>query len=189
MRDIWNTGKIVVNKIESNLTKGTSGIASIPKKADSNAIRQIFTRAWKIQNIRPYGNSIKRHEFKSTHCFRKFFETHAMKSMKLLNVKMLMVHDTGLEKSYYKPSEKELLDDYLRVVDFLTIHDSEMKLTKEVKELREKSKDNEYIIKGKLHEKDKQILKLERKQQKFEQFIQSLIDSGQIKERNQENLS
>jgi hypothetical protein len=102
---------------------------------------------------------------------------------------MLMGHDTGLEKSYYKPSEKELLDDYLRVVDFLTIHDSEMKLTKEVKELREKSKDNEYIIKGKLHEKDKQILKLERKQQKFEQFIQSLIDSGQIKERNQENLS
>ena len=26
MRDIWNTGKIVLNKIESNLTKGTSRI-------------------------------------------------------------------------------------------------------------------------------------------------------------------
>jgi len=157
MRDIWNTGKIVVNKIESNLTKGTSGIASIPKKADSNAIRQIFTRAWKIQNIRPYDNSIRRHEFKSTHCFRKFFETHAMKSMKLLNVKMLMGHDTGLEKSYYKPSEKELLDDYLRGVEFLSINGNEIKFTKQIEELREKSQEDEFIIKGKLDQMRKEL--------------------------------
>lgn len=123
MRDIWNTGKILINDKESNLKKGTSGIVSIPKMADANAIRQIFTRAWKIQNIRPSDYTKRRHEFKSTHCFRKFFETHAMKSMKLLNVKILMGHDTGLEKSYYKPSEHELLDDYLKVVDVLTINE------------------------------------------------------------------
>ena len=100
MRDIWNTGKILVNSRESNLTKGITGIPSIPKKAGSNAIRQIFTRAWKIQNIRPPDSNITRHEFKSTHCFRKFFETRAMKSMKLLNVKILMGHDTGPEKNH-----------------------------------------------------------------------------------------
>ena len=140
MRDIWNTGKIMINSKESNLKKGTCGIVSIPKKADANAIRQIFTRAWKIQNVRPSDNNIKRHEFKSTHCFRKYFETHAMESMKLLNVKILMGHDTGLEKSYYKPDEKTLLEDYLKVVDLLTINE-ENRLRKKVEMLRfEKNK-------------------------------------------------
>jgi integrase len=129
MRDLWNTGKILINSKESNLTKGTTGNITLPKKPNSNAIRQIFTRAWKIQNIRPPDNDIRRHEFKSTHCFRKYFETHAMESMKLLNVKMLMGHDTGLEKSYYKPSEKDLLEVYMKVVDELTINEvSKLKL-------------------------------------------------------------
>lgn len=112
MHDLWNTAKIFVNSRGSNLTKGTTGNISIPKKASSNAIRQIFTRAWKIQDIRPADSDIRRHEFKSTHCFRKYFETHAMESMKLLNVKILMGHDTGLEKSYYKPSEKDILEEF-----------------------------------------------------------------------------
>src|SRR5213596_1074563 len=156
MRDIWNAGRIISNVKELNL-KGASGLISVPKKADSNPIRQIFTRAWKIQNIREVDNQ-RRHEFKSTHCFRKYFETNALNSMKLLNVKILMGHDTGLEKSYYKPAEKDLLQDYLRAIDFLTIHnDNKMKLTKEVEELREKSKENEYIIKGKLEEMRKEL--------------------------------
>lgn len=54
--------------------------------------------------------------------------------MKLLNVKMLMRHDTGLEKSYYKPSEKELLEDYLKVVDLLTINE-ESRLKRKVETL------------------------------------------------------
>jgi hypothetical protein len=77
------TAKIFVNSRESYLTKGTTGNISIPKKARSNAIRQIFTRAWKIQDIRAADSDIRRHEFKSTHCFRKYFETNTMESMKL----------------------------------------------------------------------------------------------------------
>ncbi|MGB8767224.1 MAG: hypothetical protein WCC79_07865 [Nitrososphaeraceae archaeon] len=140
MRDLWNTGKIFLNSRESNLTKGTTGNISIPKKASGNAIRQIFTRAWKIQDIRPPDNDIRRHEFKSTHCFRKYFETHSMDKMKLLNVKILMGQDTGLEKSYYKPSEKDILEDYLKVVDLLTINEvNKLKLEFEGKHQSEKS--------------------------------------------------
>lgn len=179
MRDIWNTGRIISNVKELNL-KGTSGLISAPKRADSNAIRQIFTRAWKIQNIREMDNQ-RRHEFKSTHCFRKYFETNALNSMKLLNVKILMGHDTGLEKSYYKPVEKDLLQDYLRAIESLSIDGNQMKLIKEVEELREKSKENEYIIKGKLEEKAKQIAVLQRKQEKYELLIQSFIESGQLR--------
>jgi integrase len=171
MRDIWNTGKIVINAKESNLTKGTTGLISVPKQADSNAIRQIFTRAWKIQNIREVDNK-RRHDFKSTHCFRKYFETHALKAMKLLNVKMLMGHDTGLEKSYYKPSEKELLDDYLKVVDILTVN-KQIKLESKVNELAEKQDEIE-LMKLK-HEKEMQAM-----DQKLDKVISMIQENPKL---------
>jgi hypothetical protein len=153
MRDIWNTGRVISNVKELNL-KGTTGLISVPKKIDSNAVRQIFTRAWKIQNIRE-AHPKKRHEFKSTHCFRKYFETNALKSMKLLNVKMLMGHDTGLEKSYYKPPDKDLLDDYLRAVDFLTIS-NEPKIQSKIDELT--SKQDEISLMKLKHEKEMEAM-------------------------------
>lgn len=177
MRDIWNTGRIISNIKELNL-KGTSGLISIPKKADSNAIRQIFTRAWKVQNIREVDYQ-RRHEFKSTHCFRKYFETNALNSMKLLNVKLLMGHDTGLEKSYYKPTEKDLLQDYLRAIEFLSINGNETKLSKEIEQLKGKSKENEYLISGKLEEKDKQIEQLEMKYEKTNETLQTILSAIQ----------
>ena len=81
--------------------------------------------------------------------------------MKSLNVEILMGHDIGLADSYYKPSEQELLEDYIKSVDLLTIHNDKSKLEKQVKELKEKSKDSEYIIKPKLQEKDEQIKTME----------------------------
>jgi integrase len=134
MRDLWNTGHIMIRSKESNLKKGTAGIISVSKKASIDSIRMMFNRAWRIQNIRSYTldmNSKRRHEFKTTHSLRKYFETHALNHMKLLNVKILMGHDTGLEKSYYRPTEKEILDDYLNVVDLLTVT-KENKLQKTV---------------------------------------------------------
>jgi hypothetical protein len=101
--------------------------------------------------------------------------------MKSLNVEILMGHDIGLADSYYRPSEQELLKEYLSAVDLLTIHDDKTKLEKQVKELNEKSIDNEYIIEGRLREKDKQIQSLVKKQEEIERLIQSLIDSGQLK--------
>ena len=58
-----------------------------------------------IRTAQSLTESHKRYSFKATHSFRKYFETKCLKKMKLLNVKLLMGHDTGLEKSYYKPSE------------------------------------------------------------------------------------
>ena len=96
-----------------------------------------------------------------------------------LHVEMLLGHDTGLSMSYYRPSEKILLEDYLKAVDLLTISD-EKHLRKQVTELTKRAKDNDYV-KLSLQEKDDQIQKLMKKQEQFEQLIQSLIDSGQLK--------
>lgn len=156
MRDLWNTGHILINSKDSNLKKGTSGNVAIPKKAGADSIRMIFNRAWRIQNIRPYTldmNSKRRHEFKTTHSFRKFFETRALENMKLLNVKILMGHDTGLERSYYRPTEEELLQDYLNVVDLLTVNE-ENRLKRKVETLEiDKSTIDNIALKLELLEK------------------------------------
>lgn len=47
--------------------------------------------------------------------------------------------------------------------------------------MNEKSTDKEYVFEGRLREKDEQIQTLVKRQEKFEQLIQSLIDSGQLK--------
>jgi hypothetical protein len=101
--------------------------------------------------------------------------------MKPINVEVLMSHSTGVSDSYYRPLEKELLEDYLKAVDLLTINSDKLILQKQVLELKEKSKDSEYIIKAKLQEKENQIDALIKKQEQFEVLIQSLIDTGQLK--------
>jgi len=84
-------------------------------------IKRLIERALKAQGIRkelPVGQ--KRHEFQADHGFRKFFKTHSEQIMRPINVETLMGHSTGISDSYYKPNEKELLDDYLKATNELT---------------------------------------------------------------------
>jgi hypothetical protein len=81
--------------------------------------------------------------------------------MKAANVEMLMGHDLGISKSYYKPQEKIVMEDYLKAVKNLTIQKNDnTKLEKEIDELREKNENNEHIIKSKLQEKDAALVAL-----------------------------
>jgi hypothetical protein len=76
--------------------------------------------------------------------FRKFFKSNAERVMRPLNVEMLMGHDSGISESYWRPTEKEVLEDYLKAVDFLTINTDYHKATtlqKQVVELTEKSEE------------------------------------------------
>ena len=159
------------------------GLAKLPIKLDSEGIRRLLHDAWKIQGIRDtLQNPNKHHEFKSSHGFRKFFETQTQQIMNHNNIKLLMGHisSMGLTKNYYKPTEKLVLEDYMKAMDILTISE-ENRLSKQVLELTQRNQDKDYIIKGKLHEKDKEIDKLKKKQEKFEQLIQSMIDRGQLR--------
>jgi hypothetical protein len=42
--------------------------------------------------------------------------------MRPLNVELLMDHKTGVSDSYWLPTEQDLLEDYLRAIDYLTIN-------------------------------------------------------------------
>jgi hypothetical protein len=105
----------------------------------------------------------KRYEVMRCHGFRKFFNTICIESdMNIVSKELLMGHkqSLGLEKSYYRPTNDKLLNEYLKVVDDLTIN-NEFRLSKQVQELKTKNEDSEYIIKGKLQEKEEQIKSLE----------------------------
>jgi hypothetical protein len=65
--------------------------------------------------------------------------------MKPINVETLMGHSTGISDSYYRPTEKELLDDYLKVVDHLTIR-TESTFKAEVEQVKERGTINEDAI-------------------------------------------
>jgi hypothetical protein len=82
-----------------------------------------------------------------------------------------MNHSNGVLDSYIKPSEDMLLNEYLKAIDYLTINEN-FRLKKEVNELKNKTKNNEYVITAKLQEKDEQIKTLMERQEKFEQLYQ-----------------
>ncbi len=61
-----------------------------------------------------------------------------MSGMKPINVETLMGHSTGISDSYYRPTEQDLLEDYLKVVDLLTIS-SENHLVQQLEKLKAQS--------------------------------------------------
>jgi hypothetical protein len=147
MRDIWQT---------TNIDYGAKlGLATHPKKLKSSGIKRIIERALWEQGIRqPLKKGEKRHEWKAAHGFRKFYKSHAEQVMRPINVEITMGHDIGVSSSYYRPQEKEVLADYLNAVDVLTISNDGMALKKQVAELQQQSKDNEYIMKGKMQDRE-----------------------------------
>lgn len=146
-RDIWQT---------TNVDYGAKwGLATVPKRLHSSAIKRMINRALWEQGIRhPLQNGVRRHEFKTVHGFRKFSKTHCEQVMKSINVEILMGHTIGVSDSYYKPAEREILEDYLKAITVLTVNNSNNKhLEEEIQKVREKYETNESTIK-KLQEKD-----------------------------------
>jgi hypothetical protein len=71
-----------------------------------------------------------------------------------INIENLIGHSMGISDSYYRSTENEFLEDYLKASPLLTITETIWFYKKQVVELKEKSKDYEYIIKSKLQTKD-----------------------------------
>jgi len=82
MRDIWQT---------SNMKYGAKfGLATNPKKLKSTGIKRLIEQALWGQGIRsklPQG--LKRHEWKATHGFRKFYKTRTEQVMRLRYVEII----------------------------------------------------------------------------------------------------
>jgi hypothetical protein len=134
------------------------GLITAPKKLKSNGVRGLIEDALWTQDIRKK-SQIKgnRYEFQANHGFRKWFKTRCeIAGMKSINIEILMGHSIGISDSYYRITESELLEEYLKVMNFLTIQ-KENQLQTQLKLIEEKDKENTFLIKGKLKEKDEEI--------------------------------
>lgn len=102
-------------------------------KHEREKVRPIGTRTLKNQ-LRWLENSVsmratlsqknnhKTYEFKQAHGFRKFFKTRMeMSGVKPIITEMLMGHALGISGSYMRPTSNELIEEYCKAVDSLTI--------------------------------------------------------------------
>jgi integrase len=99
----------------------------------------------------------RRHEF-TVHGFRKWFKTRCENAgVKPIITELLMGHSVGISDSYYRPTEKDLLEEYLKAVDALLTISNENRLKMQVEVLVASTKETEEIINAKLAEKDREL--------------------------------
>jgi hypothetical protein len=95
--------------------------------------------------------------------------------MRSINIEKLMGHSIGISDSYYRATENELLDDYLKAIPLLTVG-TENKLQMQMREILEQSKDNDASNKSRLYEKDQENAELTRENSTNTDAIASLSD-------------
>jgi integrase len=112
--------------------------------------------------------SSERKAVKRAHGMRKFNLTTLISAgVNPIIKEMLIGHKSmlGLDNNYYKPTEQQVLQEYLKAVDFLTIND-EHRLQKKVAILEKKQDDIE-MLKAAYLQKDKKVEELERQMKEF----------------------
>jgi hypothetical protein len=167
MRQLWNTK-------EGHYHHGTINDAA---KLKSSGVKRLIEDALWTQGIRKKADLKRnRYEFQTDHGMRKWFKTRCeIAGMKSINIEKLMGHSIGISDSYYRVTENELLDDYLKAVPMLTIS-SEHKLQKDMEKIVEQSKNNAINIELQLNEKEKAIAILTEKDSINTDAIASLSD-------------
>jgi hypothetical protein len=151
MRQLWNTK-------EGHYHHGTIKDAA---KLKSSGVKRLIEDALWTQGIRKKPDLKRnRYEFQTDHGLRKWFKTRCeIAGMKSINIEKLMGHSIGISDSYYRATENELLDDYLRAVPILAIS-NERRLQKQMEDVMERSRENDVNIKSELHEKDQALAAL-----------------------------
>jgi integrase len=116
-----------------------------PKAISTHAVAYMIHKLLDRTGVRvPTNDHTQRTELMQTHGFRKFFKTTCINGgMNPLYSEYLMGHRSGLTKSYFKPSDTELLEGndkalgYVSAINDLTINE-EFRLRKKIDELTKK---------------------------------------------------
>ena len=168
--------------------RGGQGEPHLPKRLKSSGVKRLVEDALKAAGLRKLQPGRRRHEFQANHGFRKWFKSVCEKNMKTLHVEMLLGHDTGLNMNYYRPSEKELLEEYQKAVPDLTIIE-EAKAPPEMHDVRERLTRLESLNKAltkevgerdsKIESMIKDMAKLKEKAEVYDQILNRLAEEAQ----------
>jgi hypothetical protein len=121
--DINNLGRIVNPK---HMT--VRGLISFLR---SNSIKAGI----RVRETLTEGKRVVRKSVMLCHGFRKFTDTQMIESrMDGLKKEMMLGHDIGLEKSYYRPKDEDVLAEYDKAINNLTINE-ENRLKSKVEKL------------------------------------------------------
>src|SRR5215203_2877443 len=158
---------------ESTIKNGVNlGKAKTPKKLTASGIKSLLERAATSEGLfKPLDlkNGEKRREWKVAHGLRKLFKTRCEASgMRSLHIEMLLGHNTGITKSYYRPLESEILADYQKAIPLLTIEEANKKVDKITAEVTRKV--------SAIYEQQNRELKKEVLLLKFNPIIEKLKD-------------
>jgi hypothetical protein len=134
---------------------------------------------WEQGIRKPLVEGVNRHEWKVARGYRKFYKSRAEQIMKPINVEITMGHDIGISSSYYKPTERDVLDDYIKAIPLLTINGNSPILQKQVEELAERTNNNDRLLRTKLQEKDDALITLS------DQVMKLMDDVQELKKQNQ----
>ena len=172
MRDLWNTRYC-------SRRHGVPGLVNNPVRLKSSGIKRLMEDALWSQGIRKRLEPGKRrHEFQTDHCYRKWFKTRCeLAGMKSINIEILMGHSLGISDSYYRIPEMELLEDYLKAVDHLTINENNI-LRRQVTEFSENA--NEIPNKEQIQLSTDAIASLSDQILKLQQEIEILKNKGDL---------
>ncbi|MGD0146225.1 MAG: tyrosine-type recombinase/integrase [Nitrososphaerales archaeon] len=107
-------------------TRGGKGRVGSPRRVPADVIEQDIARLWARAGVRAGKAEGRRHPFKAVHSFRKYYKT-AMENagVKPVCTEVLMGHEVGISGSYYRPTEADLLAEFLKAVPDLSIGDEE----------------------------------------------------------------
>jgi hypothetical protein len=191
---ITKNSPILLRRFDISRDGKTATIDNTKPIALSTVAGIIRTVAYKA-DIREASEKYKeRYNIKLAHGFRKFFSStlsnikapdgSGRNAIDFIKKEWLLGHSlTGihtLEENYNRNDRvKMLFDEYLKAVKELTISDEE-RLQVEVKKLQS-DMSNMKTVEFQLATKDREIQDLVKKQERFEQLLQSLIDAGQLK--------
>ena len=130
-----------------------------PKPIRPNTISRAITILLDKTGLRPRAQGWKKTALMECHGLRKFFNTQCInRNMNPLYCEYLMGHKTGLMKSYFKPSDQELLEGndksvgYIGVIPYLTIN-----ATEEENELLRRQVETLQVEKNQIEDLQKEI--------------------------------
>jgi integrase len=148
--------------IDVNVKTRTGRIKN-PERLSDMGIERELGRAEKKEGLHTdLEPGVRRHKVKTSHGFRKFFETTA-RNLGLSEVRIAQLRGDaklpGNSGHYDRPDDYVVLEDYLKIVEALTIDQNHRKVAvqqQQIKEITERQDQSNYIIMGKLAEKEKE---------------------------------
>jgi integrase len=152
-----------------------------PKAASTVALKFLLERVIRNAGLKMKhernddGALTQRTEIMRAHGLRKFFHTNLVRAVvHAIKVEALMGHKRGIQSSYFRPTDDELLEEYVKAVELLTINE-ENRLKVKVEELTAQNESNDYIIKSRLQEKESEVQNLKDKMRLLEESQKEIL--------------